>query len=273
MRPGMIALALSGLDRAGGRPWDGGLRSELGWASGLGYRAVTLDASRPGLRARELDRSARRDLAALLRRREIALAGLDLWIPAAHFVDPDRADRAVSAMLEAIELAADLATLLGSPAAGGGRGCVSVTLPAAPASSLTDLIRTRAEACGVLVADHTFDASGEPGRLHTSGEADDPLGVGIDPPSVLAGGGEPASLATALGARLKSARLANVVAGGRAPLHARQGVMDELGYLVALATSGYERHMVVDVRGIGDQASAAADAARRLLPHTPAPAS
>lgn len=274
MRAGMIALSLSGLDRSGDRPWDGGVRAELAWALRLGYRTVVLDGMRAGLRARELDRSARRDLAALLRRQEMSIAGVDLWIPAAHFDDEQRVDRAVSATLGTIELAADLATLLGIAEVGGSRGCVSVSLPTEPADALVSLVRAKAESCGVSVADHTFvaaDDAAQKERLGRTGDQDDPLGVGIDPPTVVAGGGDPAAIAHALGAGLKSARLANVVASARVPLHAKGGAMDELGYLVALATSGYERHMVVDVRGVGDQAGAAADAARRLLPHTPAP--
>ncbi|MEZ6163399.1 MAG: hypothetical protein R3B67_03075 [Phycisphaerales bacterium] len=46
----------------------------------LGHRAVALDVTVPELRPRNLSRSARRDLAALLRKAELELAGLDLWI-------------------------------------------------------------------------------------------------------------------------------------------------------------------------------------------------
>ncbi|MEL7473034.1 MAG: hypothetical protein AAGK04_06935 [Planctomycetota bacterium] len=265
MRPGMIALSLAGLDRSPDRSWAGGLRRAVAWAASIGYRAVTLDATQPGIRARELDRSARRDLAATLRRLELDLAGLDLWIPASHFADPEKADRAVAAAVGAIELTADLSTLVGDE-----RGVVSLTLPEEPDAALVALLRARADACGVQVADHTWVAKSED-RLGADRSPDEPLGVGIDPPTVLIAGGDPAAAAASLGRGLKSARLANLASGGRAPLHAADGKLDELGYLVSLSTSGYERYLVVDVRGLGDQAGAASDAARRLLPHTPAP--
>src|SRR5690606_13026801 len=71
-----------------------GPRAPIEAAAKAGFRAVALDASAAGLRPRDLDRSARRDLAALLRRLELAFAGLDLWIPPEHFASPEHADRA-----------------------------------------------------------------------------------------------------------------------------------------------------------------------------------
>src|SRR5690606_35381914 len=74
----------------------------------LGFRFIQLSATHPGLRPRELDQSARRDLLATLRRRERSPAGVDLWIPPEHFADAAQVDRAVAAAIAAIELAADL---------------------------------------------------------------------------------------------------------------------------------------------------------------------
>lgn len=279
----MIAISLAGLDRSGDRPWSGGLREALAWAEGLGFRAVTLDGTSPGLRARELDRSARRDIAALLRRRELTLAGLDLWIPPEHFADDARADHAMAATLGAIELMGDLVSLAG----GGGRGVVSVALPDWPERALVDLVRTRADACGVRVADHALATGSAPegvevrasdpvgvtkARLGVDGSPGDPLGVGLDPPAALLAGFEPGTLVSSLGGMLRSARLANLASTGRVALHDPSGRLDELKYLVALTTAGYEDHMIVDLRGVSDQHGAAADAARRLLPHTPSPA-
>ena len=61
-------------------------RAALARLSKLGFRHVQLDATQPGLRPRELDRSARRHLAATLRRPEDSPIGVDLWVPASHFV-------------------------------------------------------------------------------------------------------------------------------------------------------------------------------------------
>ncbi|MEM7756072.1 MAG: hypothetical protein AAF297_10600, partial [Planctomycetota bacterium] len=69
-------------------------KAAIGAVSAMGARAIQLDATRAGLRPRDLERSARRDLAATMRREELAFSGVDLWIPPHHFVDPDRADRA-----------------------------------------------------------------------------------------------------------------------------------------------------------------------------------
>ena len=93
-------------------------RSALDRLAGMGFRSVQLSAAQPGLRPRELDRSGRRDLLTRLQRLQMPAAGLDLWIPTEHFLDPARVDRAMAAVGTAIELAADL-----------GRCTVSLVLP------------------------------------------------------------------------------------------------------------------------------------------------
>ena len=77
-------------------------RSVFDRLSELGYRYVQLSAAQPGLRPRELDKSARRDLLATLRRREMSPAGVDLWIPPDHFLASATVDRAAEAVVEAI---------------------------------------------------------------------------------------------------------------------------------------------------------------------------
>ena len=74
----------------------------------MGFRHVQLSAMQPGLRPRDLDRSGRRDLGVRLGRLGMTAAGVDLWIPQTHFVDPYQVDRAVAAVLGAIELAGAL---------------------------------------------------------------------------------------------------------------------------------------------------------------------
>ncbi len=149
-------------------------RAALARLSRLGFRHVQLGASQPGLRPRELDRSARRDLAATLRRHEVSASGVDLWVPTSHFFEPARADRAVAAVLEAIEMAGSL-----------GRCPVSLNLPAAEACAgqgpVVETITECAASHGVGIADHTVPV-GQWAQL----------GVGIDPAAWLSQDEDPA---------------------------------------------------------------------------------
>ncbi|MFT3684963.1 MAG: hypothetical protein QM783_08570 [Phycisphaerales bacterium] len=86
---------------------------------------MQLDGTVAGMRARELDRSARRDVAATLKREGAAFSGIDLWVPERHFVEAAHVDRAVRAVSEACGLAGEVARLT---EAGGVTVCV--TLPA-----------------------------------------------------------------------------------------------------------------------------------------------
>ena len=97
---------------------DGTVRMALERLSAAGFQSVQLDATMAGLRPRDLDIRARKDLLGLLGRRSLTLAGVDLFIPRRHFMEPENLDRALSAALAGIELAADL-----------GRVPVSLSLP------------------------------------------------------------------------------------------------------------------------------------------------
>ena len=122
-------------------------RGLLGWVSGLGFRAVALDATHPELRARTLDRSSRRDIAASLKRIQLCLAGVDVFVPAGHFADAEHSDRAAAAVLRAIELAHDLSAL-----GAGERPTVCVDLPDTPVEGVVSAIAGEAERHGVVVA-------------------------------------------------------------------------------------------------------------------------
>ncbi len=224
-------------------------RAPLEWASDTGFRWVTLDASAPGLRPRELARSARRDLAALLRRLELGFLGLDLWIPTSHFSDPTHTDRAVTAATAAIDLAADLASLTG------GHRIISLTLPRGGDLSLTirDTLLTHADARQATLADHTWPPADDapPG----------PLGIGLDPAMVLLAGDNPAKSAARLGSRLMLARLSDASEITRVEPGSSQGRLNELAYTIALATAKYIRPIVLDTRGLPEPA----EAARRAL--------
>lgn len=235
-------------------------RGLIDWAGEAGFRAVQLNAAQPGIRPRELDRSGRRELAALLRRSDTACAGLDLWIPPEHFKDPAHSDRAVEAVVGAVELAWELAGLAGGGKRATGRvevPAVCLTLPPDCPAEVLDAIGAAASRCGVRAADHAWPVREAGG----AGGTDPWIGVGIDPAAVLGAGEDPSGLAARLGDRTAAARLSDIAAAGptagRVAPGAGQGRLDVLAYGVSLAAAGYQGWTVLDLRGIVDQAAAA----------------
>jgi sugar phosphate isomerase/epimerase len=207
----------------------------------MGFRHVQLSASQPGLRPRELDCSARRDLLAVLRRRELSVSGVDLWIGPGDFLDPAKVDRAVAAALEAIELAADL-----------GRYPVSLTLPGREADSagsspaLAPAIAAVIEAAqmrDVPLADHAIPVVQR-----------EYIGVGIDPAAWLARDEDPAGAVSRHVDRLVSLRLCDLLTSGlRGPIGDSQvGRLDVLAYKVAAGLAKTGRPLVVDARQWSD---------------------
>ncbi|MCP3906156.1 MAG: sugar phosphate isomerase/epimerase [Planctomycetes bacterium] len=204
-----------------------------------GFRQVQVSALAPGLRPRDLGRSARRDLLATLRRREMVVSGLDAWIPAAHFIDAAHADRAVAVVLEIIDLAADF-----------GACPVSLALPrdddgALPAAAgpVREALAERSVATGVAVADH-----GRPVLV------DDVIGVGVDPAAWLADGADPAAAIVAHGARLASARVVDLLTSGmRGPIGDPAAArLDVASYRAALSVAAYRGAVVLDARQWAD---------------------
>ncbi|MCH8004730.1 MAG: hypothetical protein IH888_00705 [Planctomycetes bacterium] len=247
------------MDRSDGFPPDNCLgptlgdlgdrpRSALDRLASLGFRSVQLSATQPGLRPRELDRSARRDLRVSLRRLEMVATGLDLWIPAAHFVTPSTSDRAVDAVRAAIELAADL-----------GRCPVCLSLPGDDEGHLGPIAGTiidHAVHRGVMVADHAVRPA-----------STEPIGVGIDPPAWLAQGEDPVAGVTTFAGRLVSLRLADLLESGmRAPISVPEGGrLDVAAYRKAIASSGYRGPLVIDMRGWPDPWAGLAQTARTWM--------
>jgi sugar phosphate isomerase/epimerase len=80
------------------------------------------------------------------------------------------------------------------------------------------------------------------------------VGIGIDPAALLAAGANPASEVSRLTTPPVAARLSDSVAGAR--VIAGSGKLDVLAYQIALATKGYSRPVVVDLRGLRDQEGA-----------------
>lgn len=234
------AVSLAGLEPGAEAPWAGGPRSAIAWAAAAGFPAVQLDATAAGIRPRDLDRSARRDLASILRRSGLALSGLDLWIPPAHFADSTRLDRATEATVSAIALAAELADLVGS-----GR-LVSLELP----DKLPALVRTTLEHAAhdasVVLADH------RPGAL-----GNEALAVGLDPAAALAAGTDPALVAAS---GVSTCRLSDLSSAGRVPLG--RGRVDVTALAVALLAGSSSAAVIVDLRGLRDQDAGAQEARR-----------
>lgn len=250
MPPVPIAISLAGLTTEEGAPWAGGARKAIGWAGGAGWRGIALDATAPETRPRELDNSARRDVAAGLRRNELAFAGLDLWIPPEHFVRAETIDRAIAAAVGACDLAAALHTLVGA-----GDRLVSLALPEGAADAVAAL-RAAAERAGVRIADYRWP----PG----AGTVDGPLGPGLDPAAILLAGADPVEAAAAHGGASAGARLSDLSPTGRIVPGARTGRLDAAPYLAALDVAGYRGHAVLDLRGVPDQPRAAEEAAERF---------
>jgi len=250
LAPG-LSLALAGLEL------PGDLGARFAWVRAQGYRAVQLNAAEPGARPRELGRSARRDIAAKARRAEVEVSGVDLWIPAEHFIEDVHADRAMSAACEALEYAAEIVALVSS----GRRAVVSLALPARDESNgeLVEAAARQIGECaqrvGAVVADFQW-----PPDARSMGE---PIGVGIDPAAVIAEGvTSAAKAASRMGERLAAARLTDLSSAGmRVEPGAgggKRGRLDVMAYMIALATAGYDGFVVVDLRGVADAVHAAA---------------
>ena len=212
-------------------------RTAIDRLAGLGFRAVQLSASQPGLRPRELDRSGRRDLKTKLSRLAMAPAGLDLWLPEAHLRDPARADRAIATIQAAVELAADL-----------GRVAMSLMLPAredavSPITAILDAVVEKALRFGVPLADCAVPPSDRA-----------EVGVGIDPAFWMSHGRNPVEAVRVHADRLRSVRLSDLASTGeRVPAgSAEEGRLDLPEYRAALQAHGYDGPVVVDLRGRGD---------------------
>lgn len=274
-----LSVSIIGLDDAAGvsptivKSGSGErVRAILSFLAGTGVRGVQLDVSMAGIRPRELDRSGRRDLAALIRRLNMTCTGLDLFIPPTHFVQPQHVDRAVSSVLGAIELAGELAGLghrveaaseihgaMYSGAARSGAAGLSSTVsvrldPTTPADVRQTLI-DKAASAGVGLADFAWPVKTDLLRPY--------LGAGLDPATILIAGQDPAALVMALGANLFGCRLTDVGRGlGTSRVTPGSGRLDVLSLTVALAMTGFAGPLVLDLEGLPDP--------QRVLRQTPA---
>jgi sugar phosphate isomerase/epimerase len=193
--------------------------------SSAGFRSVQLSATHPGMRPRDLDASARRELLSVMRRSELTASGLDLWIPVAHFADLAQVDRAMTATQSAIVLAADL-----------GRQPVSLILP--HDQELTAAILTHALHHGVELVDHAV-----PLQFRES------LSAGIDPAAWLADGTSPIEAVRRSAKSLRVARLCDLSRDGvRRPVGGIGGRLDVREYRLTLDLVSYSHTVIIDAR-------------------------
>ena len=203
------------------------------------------------MRGRELDRSARRDVAAILKRNGLGFSGIDLWVPAQHFEDPGKVDRALEAVADACGLAAELARLVEAS-----KVCVSVTLPEKPSASLVDAVVRPALSAGVRIADHN----------RRERELPVVLAMGFDPSPYLMSGKDPLDAATYLIQGVIDARLTDATKLGRCAVG--HGDLDVTAYKGLLETLGVMPFVTVDVRQmpLAEKAVFAAVEAWRTIP-------
>ncbi len=230
-------------------------RELIARASELGYRGIALDMTAPGVRPRDLDRSARRDLAALLRRHELIFAGGDLWIPPSHFADPANTDRAIAAVTASLGLAREIASLVPGSSAN-----VSISLPAEPAADVLETLIAAARTLGARLADTRPRADS-----NINSQNADAIGVGVDPASLLLAGLDPAVEIARLGALVANARISDADHAGRSPLGA--GRLDLHAYKISLTLADDAVPIIADMRGLPNPAAAARAALDRWNTH------
>lgn len=235
MRPPM-SLAMAGLAAPAGAPAEA-LRLAIQRAKALGCLALQLDGRAAGFRARELDRSARRDIAATLRRAGLACSGVDLWIPPEHFAAGGTRDRALSAALSALDLAGEMDSLaVDGPAPGG----LAVFLPRPLDGEIRAALIARADKAGVRIADYGW-------KRGEVVEPQAPLGPGLDPAAAVLAGDDPVGLAGSFGAGIAGVRWSDASMTGRIAPGAAGGRVDLDALGAVLITVGFRGYGVVDL--------------------------
>ena len=233
-------------------------RAGLRVAGALAIRGVQVSAGQAGTRARDLDRSGRRDLLIAARRLELDVVGIDAWFTPEDLLDPARVDDAVTALLATIELASDLGAIP-----------ISTRFPAQGGEEAIEALMGAGNRVGVSLIDHGVPPRGmsvrpidteRPGSglvipgstaevavsSPPNGELIEGLGVGIDPPSWLVAGFDPFDAA---GHGVWSLRLADLTADGmRVPAGDPDGRVDPVSLLAAARTGGLRHHPIIDAR-------------------------
>lgn len=236
--PTTRVVSIAGLVPDAEKPWGESPREAMEWLASVGARGIVLDGTRDGIRARQLDSSGRRAVAALLRRLDLRFRGIDLWIPMDDFVQASASNRAIDAACAAVELCADLHRLCGERSAA---PAVNVMLPRVEgdaagaamdsAGAARIAIRDAAARVGARIADFG------PGARDMAPDAESPLGAGVDPFALLSAGQDPVAVLAGMKGSLHGARDRTPGVLLRAARNA--GVrFDALAYRAALSTRG-----------------------------------
>jgi hypothetical protein len=234
MLPAQLKPPSVALSRLTGAP-----RERLEAARSIAARAVTPDATQPGLRPRELARSDRRGLAATLRRLELRLAGLDLPIPPEHFASPKTQDRALAAATAAMEFLAEASALVKTDP------ILSIPYPEAN----SEVARESAETLGRAALDLGV-------TLAATASAQLPPGWSrcVDLARAIDAGASPLkAVSTAID--LVMIRLTDADASGRRALG--EGRLDLPQLAAVVATSAPEATLVLDPLGLPDPLASA----------------
>jgi hypothetical protein len=207
------------------------LRTEIVWLARSGFAAVQLSASGAnGLRPREMSVSAKRDLEVTLRRAELHVTGIDLWIPPIHYTDAATIERAIDAVSEACKLAGGL-----------GRCPVSIQLPESQVEQSTlDALRMAGEAVAVPIA------------VASTGDVPAGFIACIDPASWLEQELDPVPAAANAAAAVRLSDLFE----GRRSVPTANGSLDLMAYRAACEVASPERGVVADVRFLADPRTA-----------------
>jgi sugar phosphate isomerase/epimerase len=224
----------------------GGVRKAMSMLAAEDFHAVQLDAALRGIRPRELSRTGRRDLTTAAARAGIRLAGIDLFVPRKHLLSDEHVDRAVSAIVEAVQLAGDL-----------GRIPLSLLLPLEEmAEEAVSAILEAADGHGVPLAIHAErdinDAAQWLGRLNYPS-----VGLGLDPATLLLQGGDAVEIVQKHGTCLASARLSDADSDLGQRTVVGRGDLDVSGYRIGvdLATRRVGP-VVLDLRSLQDPLAA-----------------
>lgn len=200
--------------------------------SSVGEPRIHLDAMMAGLRPRELDRSARRDLASILKRAGVRATGIDLYLPPAHLAEESHVDRAVGAITSAIELLAELGSL----------GVLEtrvlcLALPPKPLASALQAIAGSALARDITITDFSLPAA-----------ADVPASIarGVDCAQAIAAGQDPAALVASSSPR--AIRLCDWDGAARVPVG--MGRLDISAVAVSASIASPSAPVVIDLRGV-----------------------
>ncbi len=193
-----------------------------------GFRYVQLSGGMTGMRPRDLDRSARRDLKVRMQRCDLTPSGIDLWIPVDHFTDPATNDAAVNAVVAAFELSADI-----------GAGSVSIQLPESLDTDMVQFLAAQSDRYSVSVADHGLGTYEE-------------FGCGCDPATLIQAGYDPhrrvSEMTSTDGAGLTAVRVSDCDDLGRVALGS--GQLDIVAYRGAVATIPWHEAVILDLRRV-----------------------